>query len=301
MRQRIFHISLVVVMLAAGAGAFAITRTLKPQPSTALGCTRRWLGLSRGQCDKIRSEDPGFAEKSQSLSQTLQAQREALVGLIADPDSDDNAIRATAKEVLEAHHNLMRRVVQHLLVVRRHTDPRQCMRLTGLCSGVIGSGGGRAGPGAQHQGQGMGQGAQLQGQGMGPGPRGMGMGRGMRRRYGQLGPALGLNDAQRQAAAENDPSFETDAARLARQIHDAYALLAQNLEDTSAADSEVQHALQELIALRAQLEQRTVDYVLSIRKLLDTDQQQRLIGLSDRGHGRGWRNGGPHGFGPPTE
>lgn len=287
MRQKIFHISLVVVMLAAGAGAFAITRTLKPEPNTALGCTRRWLGLSRGQCDKIRSEDPGFPEKSQLLSQTLQAHREALVGLIADPDSDDNAIRATAREVLDAHHNLMRRVVQHLLVVRRHTDPSQCMRLTGLCSGVIGSGGG---PGAQHQGKGM-----------GPGPRGMGMGRGMRHRYGQLGPALGLTDVQRQAAAETDPSFEADAVRLAQQIHDAHALLAQNLEDTSVDESEVQHALEQLIALRVQLEQRTVDYVLSIRKLLDTDQQQRLIGLSDSGRGRGRHNGGPHGFGPPTE
>ena len=278
MRQRIFHISLLAVMLVAGAGAFTITRTLEPQQRGAQVCTRRYLGLSRGQCDKIRSEDPGFAEQTQELSQSLQAQREALTTLIADPDSDADTIRATARKVLDAHHGLMRRVVQHLLVVRRHTNPRQCMLLTGLCSGAIGAGQGRGGPGGQHQGQGMGQGRR----GMG-----MGMGQGGRHRRGRLGPALGLTEEQRQAAAEKDPSFETDSVQLAQQIHDAHSLLAQALEDASVPESDVQQALEELIALRLQLEQRTVEYVLSIRPMLDTEQQQCLIGLSGGRHRRG--------------
>jgi len=295
MRQRIFHVGLVLVTLVVGVGAYAITRTLESGQSS---CTGRFLGLSRGQCEKIRSEDPGFAEQTQELSQTLDAQRAALVALIADPQSDANAIRAAARKVTDTHHALMRRVVQHLLVVRRHTDPRQCMRLTGLCSGVIGSGAGRGGqgqgmgPGRGGQGQGMGPGRGGQGQGMGPGRGGMGMGRGMRYRYGQLGPALGLTDEQRSAGAEKDPTFETDSVQLAQQICDAHGRLAQALEDANTPDADAQQALAKLIALRVQLEQRTVDYVLSIRPLLSTEQQQRLIGLSRGGRrgrgGQGW-------------
>ncbi len=285
MRQRIFHIGLLVVMLVVGAGAFTITHKLGPEQSGTLGCTRQWLGLSQNQCDRIRSEDPGFSEQARELSRALQTQREVLAGLISDPDSDADAIRAVARKVLDAHHDLMRRVVQHLLVVRRHTNPRQCMRLTGLCSGVICSGGGRGSQGNQRQGQGMGTGRRGMGMGIGQGPR---------RRHGRLGPALGLTDEQRKAGAEKDASFEADSVQLAQQIHDAHGQLAQALEDSSAAEGDVQQALEKLIALRVQLEQRTVDYVLSIRPLLDTEQQQCLISLS--GGGRRRRSGPGWGF-----
>ena len=50
-----------------------------------------------------------------------------------------------------------------------------------------------------------------------------------------------------------------------------------------------EEALEDFIALRSELEMRTVDYVLSIRPMLSTEQQQRLIGLSQRG--RRWRGG----------
>ena len=286
MRRRIFHISLIVVMLVAGAGAYTITRTLKAEHDGTLGCTRQWLGLSRKQCEKIRSEDPGFSEQTQELSQILLEERQALVALITDPNSDAEAIRATARKVLDAHHDLMRRVVKHLLVVRRHADPRQCVRLTDLCSGVICSGGNRGGRGNQGQGMGMGRG------------QGMGMGRGQRHRYGRLGPALGLTEAQRQAAGQHDTSFEVDTRQLAQQIYDAHDRLARMLEDTTAPDDEVKQALEELIGLRVQLEQRTVDYVLSIRSMLDTDQIQRLIGMS--GGGQRWRNG-RQGFDLPSD
>jgi hypothetical protein len=114
----------------------------------------------------------------------------------------------------------------------------------------------------------------------------MGMGQGSRRRRGRLGPALGLTDEQRQKAAEKDPSFETDSVQLAGEVHDAHGRLAQALEDTSAPESDVQQVLEELIALRLQLERRTVEYVLSIRPLLNTEQQQCLIGLSGGGRRR---------------
>ena len=51
----------------------------------------------------------------------------------------------------------------------------------------------------------------------------------------------------------------------------------------------VEQALDEFLTLRAQLEMRTVDYVLSLRPMLSAEQQQRLIGLSQQG--RRWRGG----------
>jgi hypothetical protein len=282
MRQRIFHIGLLVVMLIAGTGAFAVTWTWKTGQRDTLSCTRQWLGLSRNQCQQIRNEDPGFTEESQALSQVLLMHRQAIAERIADPTSDADSIRTTAQKVLDAHHDLMRRVVRHLLVVRRHTDPGQCMRLTSLCSGAFNAGENQAGQGNQRRGQGMGQGNQRRGQGMGQGNRyrGQGMGRGAQHRYGQLASTLSLTDVQQQAADQKDPSFETDTQKLVQQIHDAHAKLAEALQDTAASENQVAQVLEKVIGLQTQLEQRTVEYILSIRDLLSTAQQQYLMRLS---------------------
>lgn len=291
MRQRIFHIGLLVLMLVAGTGAFAVTWTCRNRQRDTMACTRQWLGLSRNQCQQIRSEDPGFAEESQALSQVLSMHRQALVERIADPASDADSIRTTAGKVLDAHHDLMRRVVRHLLVVRCFTDPGQCMRLTNLCSPAFSSETTPAGQGNQWRGQGMGQGNQRRGQGMGQGNRyrGQGMGRGAQHHYGQLASTLGLTDAQQQAADQQDPSFQADTQQLAQQIRQAHDELAQALQDPAIPDNQVSQALEKVIGLQTQLEQRTVEYVLSIRDQLTLAQQQRLMGLSQGGWR--WRNG----------
>lgn len=293
MRQRIFHIGLLMLMLVAGTGTFALTWTCRNGQGDTMACTRQWLGLSRSQCQQIRNQDPGFAEESQALSQVLSMHRQTLAERIADPASDTDFIRTTAGKVLDAHHDLMRRVVRHLLVVRRFTDPAQCMRLTDLCSPAFSSNSTPAGPGNQWRGQGMGQGNQRRGQGMGQGNRyrGQGMGRGAQHRYGQLASTLGLTEAQQQAADQKDPSFQADTQQLAQQIHDAHDELAQALRDPAIPDTQVNQVLEKVIALQTHLEQRTVEYVLSIRNLLSHDQQQQLMGLS-RNPGCGRRQNG---------
>ncbi len=295
MRQRIFHIGLLVLMLLAGTGAFAVTWTCRNSQRDTMDCTRQWLGLSRNQCQQIRSQDPGFAEESQALSQVLSMHRQTLAEHISDPASDADSIRTTAGKVLDAHHDLMRRVVRHLLVVRRYTDPGQCMRLTNLCSPAFSAEPDLVGRGNPQRGQGMGQGNQRRGQGMGQGNRyrGQGMGRGAQHRYGQWASTLGLTDAQQQAADQKDPSFQADTQQLAQQIRDAHNELAQSLRDSASSDAQIGQALEKVIRFQTQLEQRTVQYVLSIRNLLSPAQQQQLMGLSqDPGRGR-WQNGSP--------
>lgn len=291
MRQRIFHIGLLVLMLVAGTGAFAVTWTYRNGQRDTMACTRQWLGLSRNQCQQIRSQDPGFAEESQALSQVLSMHRQALADRIVDPASDADSIRTAAGKVLDAHHDLMRRVVRHLLVVRRYTDPGQCMRLTNLCSPTFSPEPTPAGNGNQSRGQGMGQGNQRRGQGMGQGNRyrDQGMGRGAQHRYGRLASTLGLTDTQQQAADQKDPAFQADTQQLAQEIRQAHDELAQALQDPAIPDNQVSQALEKVIGLQTQLEQRTVEYVLSIRDQLTPAQQQQLMGLSQGGWR--WRNG----------
>ena len=137
----------------------------------------------------------------------------------------------------------------------------------------------------------MGQGNQRRGQGMGQGNRyrGQGMGRGAQHRYGQLASTLGLTDAQQQAADQKDPSFQADTQQLAQQIRQAHDELAQALQDPAIPDNQVSQALEKVIGLQTQLEQRAVEYVLSIRDQLTPAQQQQLMGLSQGGWR--WRNG----------
>jgi Spy/CpxP family protein refolding chaperone len=283
MTKRIFHIGLLSLVLIAGAGAYTLRRNLDVPEPKALDCTRYWLSLSAPQCEQIREDDPGFHEEAEALATTLQGQQEVLIGLVSEAGTPADEIRRQAGAVVEAHHALVRRIVRHLLAVRRHVDVRQCRLLNQVCANVMRPSGLQGG-GRVRQQRGRGGPPWAEGQG-----EGMGMGRRQRRRYGQLGSSLGLTEAQQAAATEAYPSYESDAARLAEEVRAAHARLAEVLADAETADAAVEQALEEFIGLRSELEMGTVDYVLSIWPMLSAEQQQRLIGLSQRG--RRWRGG----------
>jgi len=109
------------------------------------------------------------------------------------------------------------------------------------------------------------------------------MGMGRRRRHGCLAPTLALSDTQYERSAQLDPQFETEVTQLADTVRARHRQFAGNLADTGVSDAAIQSSLEDLIAARTQLEQRTVEHVLRIRPLLTAEQQQRLIGLAQRG------------------
>lgn len=290
MTRRIFHLGLLALVFIAGTGAYALRQSLGARAPQAADCTRHWLSLSRGQCEQIQQDDPGFHEDAQALSQSLREHQQALIADVSDATTPAEQIRAQAEAVVEAHQALMRRIVQHLLAVRRHADVRQCTLLNQLYANVVQPTALRNGAGPRRQRRGYGGPPWAQGQSEG---QGRGMGRGQRHRYGQLASSLGLTAAQQAAATQTDPNYAADAARLTQEVRDAYAAFVQALQDLDTPDTAVHQALEEFSALRRQLELRTVDYVLSIRPLLSAEQQQHLIGLSQRGGGRRWRGGRP--------
>ena len=108
-----------------------------------------------------------------------------------------------------------------------------------------------------------------------------------------MASSLGLTQAQHAEAVRIDPNYESEAARLTQEVRDAHLRLAQALEDPNTSASAVQQTVEDFLAVRTQLELRTVDYVLTLRPMLTTRQQQQLIGLSQRGRGRRWRGGRP--------
>jgi Spy/CpxP family protein refolding chaperone len=264
MAKKIFHLSLLCVVLVAGAASYAVRRNLGSTDGKPMDCARRWLDLSNQQCRNIRKEDPNFRQEAQALSQTLQAARQTMATLVANTQTSDEALAGQAQVVLDAHHALMRRSMRHLMVMREFADVSQGVRLNTLCSNAMRCGQGR-GPGM--------------GMGPGMGPGGMGMGHRQMRGQGALAPALTLTEAQQETIDQIAPDFEADCFNLMRQVRFAHMALSQTLQDANSADESIQEALESFIAARTAFEQHTIDYVISIRSLLTPDQQQRLIGL----------------------
>lgn len=283
MTRRLFHVGLLGLVLIAAAGGYTVRRNLAVQGSQASEGMRRWLSLSSEQCAQLQQDDPGFHQDAQTLAGTLATDQQTLIALVSDAATPSEQIRDQAQAVVDAHGALTRRIVHHLLAVRRHVDVHQCALLNRLYNEVLPASSG-GGPGRYGQRRGRGG---PWGQGQGPG-----FGRRMRHRYGQLAPSLGLTAAQQTEAARIDPTYDTDAAQLVQEVRQAHTELMQGLEDPNTADAVVEQALDEFLALRAELEMRTVDYVLSLRPLLSAEQQQRLIGLAQQGRRR-WRGGRP--------
>jgi type II secretory pathway component PulM len=114
---------------------------------------------------------------------------------------------------------------------------------------------------------------------------------GGRHRRLHLAPALALTETQQAEVLELDPSFEADVTQFTESVLMLHGQFVQNLTDPNGSDEVIRASLEALIVARTRLEQRTTEHVLRIRPLLSVDQQQRLVGLSQRGcRWRGGRN-----------
>jgi hypothetical protein len=278
MTGRVFHVGLLGLVVIAAAGGYTLRRNIGSHGPQTSDCMHNLLRLSGQQCAQLQQDDPGFQQDAETLAGTLAADQQTLIALVSDTATSAEQIRAQAQVVVDAHGALTRRIVQHLLAVRRHVNIHQCRLLNQLYTEMM-QPSRDGGPGRYRQRRGRG----------GPWGQGPGRGRRQRHRYGQLAPTLGLTEAQQTEAARIDPTYDSDAAQLATDVRRAHTQLVQGLEDPNTAEVVVEQALGEFLTLRAKLEMRTVDYVLSLRPMLSAEQQQRLIGLSRQG--RRWRGG----------
>ncbi len=176
---------LLVMSVAAGVGSFLATVAARPssgpatQPAPAAPSSSPlgdWLALPSERAQAVETADPGFADASRALSETLAAERERLAAVVEDASSTDAQIREQVERVIAAHSALERRVTEHILALRPHLTAAEQKRLLGLCAQGVRSaarwrwrGGRGAGVGARDgRGRGAGGGG---GGGRGRGPR----------------------------------------------------------------------------------------------------------------------------------
>lgn len=94
---------------------------------------------------------------------------------------------------------------------------------------------------------------------------------------------LDVGEAQRQQIQQADPGFETEARRLIGQLKADRGALAKRLRDPASSNATLREHLDRAMATEAALEHLVADHVLTIRPILNPEQQQMLLGLVAEG------------------
>jgi len=282
--------TVVTLFLAGviGVVSFYITRSLEADKvySTQVSM-RNWLAFTNEQDKAIRQSDPDFDKEAAELSLVFIVERQQLAHLLDASGSSDEQITVQVEKVVEANHALLKRVVTHILVIRKHLSPQQQQQLMRLCSNII-SGraakgrlleGNNVGPGKQYfgTGKGRGRGRGRLGQERGKG-RGQGQGWGRRHRRG-LTSDIDFTPEQIKTIQQLDPGFKVESTELTEAVFKEHKQLALLLDNLTTNDNEIWQQLETLLEVRAQRERRISQHVLLIRPLLSTEQQKVLVGL----------------------
>jgi hypothetical protein len=118
---------------------------------------------------------------------------------------------------------------------------------------------------------------------------------------------LALSPAQQQEVAQDDSTFEADAAALRQNVWAARDTLATMLQTADTPEADVLAQVDRVSAAENALQRRVTQYVLRIRPRLTSEQQQNLMGLCadavrgpgmGMGMGRGMGGGMGMGRGP---
>jgi len=269
------------VLIASGGTSFVATRLATTAPQKAEpAASVPWLsGASKSVVELERS----FSGQADALIETLLQAQKSLATAIEDPRTPDAAILACIETVIAAHENLLRRVGEHVAVLRLELPAGQREPLMDLCAETLrgplirGGGAGRGFGGGSRMGPRDGSGA---GRGAGAG-RGGGYGRG-RRLGGGLAQSLRLTDKQIRIGQEQDPEFDVDSASLRDVLLAERAKLLALFENSATANDDLLEQLEKLVSAHSRIERRVAAHVLVLRPHLAADQQKWLIGLCQR-------------------
>ncbi|MBN2314450.1 MAG: periplasmic heavy metal sensor [Sedimentisphaerales bacterium] len=274
----------IVVVVACGVISFVSTRL------AATGSQKNehdgsipWLAQAAPSVIELEEK---FNKEADGLIEDLLQKQNSLALAIEDPYTPDASILAQVEKATASHEHLLRRVGEHVAMLRLKLPAEQRERLMGLCANVI------RGPIGQGRGRGYGYGG---GRGMGRGQRGWGRGReGGGRGYGQrrgqrgrLAQRLGLTDEQIQITQEQDPDFGADLAQLRNTLFADRENLLSMFEDPQIENETLLKQINRLISSHSRVERRLAQHLLILRPHLNVEQQKWLIGLC-RHQGRGY-------------
>jgi len=292
-KNRLRIISILLLTITVGAVSFYITRSLEMNVlQSRHGYMRNWLDLNDEQIIAVFQADPNFDTGAKYLSETFIAERQKLASLLDNANSSELQISSQMKSVGNAHHALIRRVLRHILTVRKHLSEKQNQQFTQLCSNILRGRQVNVLNNSRGDGHGKQQFVSNGGQGnrrrrghfaddsQTSGNDNSGNGRQHRRRYrGGLKNSIDFTVEQIQIFKQLDPDFDSESAEFAKEIANHQKQLALLLELSTARDGEIMHQLEKTLEAQQQLESRTLQYVLLIRSHLSPEQQKQLVGL----------------------
>jgi Spy/CpxP family protein refolding chaperone len=277
-------IALIVTALVCGVFSFVGTRIAAVgSQKTADEASVSWLAKADPSVIKLEEK---FNKEVDGLVENLLREQENLASVIEDPCTTDESILAQDENVIAAHERLLRRVGEHVAMLRLKLPGAQRKRLMDLCAevlrGPIGQGGGRSygyGGGRRmgwqdSSGQGRGQ----RGRGFGRGANGRGYGL-RRRQRGRLAQRLNLTDEQIMITQGQDPNFESDLSGLRNTLLTERAKLVRMFEDAQTDNKQLLEQIDKMISTHSQVERRIARYLLVLRQHLNPEQQKWLIGL----------------------
>lgn len=91
------------------------------------------LRLNEGQVNLLQEKDSEFEKEATDLRNFLLGEREKLLSLFEDSDSDDDQLLQQIERLVTAQSRIERRIVRHVLVLRPYLTIEQQKWLIGLC------------------------------------------------------------------------------------------------------------------------------------------------------------------------
>ena len=165
-------ITLIVIVVVCGVISFVGTRIAAVgSQKTASRASVPWLAEAAPSVIELEEK---FDREVDGLIEGLLREQKSLASVIEDPCTPDEPILAQAENVIAAHERLLRRVGEHVAMLRLKLPGAQRKHLMDLCAEVL------RGPIGQGRGRGNGGGRRMGWQdssGPGRGRRGYGFGR----------------------------------------------------------------------------------------------------------------------------
>ena len=91
------------------------------------------LRLNEGQVNLLQEKDSEFEKEATDLRNLLLGEREKLLSLFEDSDSEDDQLLQQIERLVTAQSRIERRIVRHVLVLRPYLTVEQQKWLIGLC------------------------------------------------------------------------------------------------------------------------------------------------------------------------
>ncbi|MBI9016830.1 MAG: hypothetical protein JEZ07_06155 [Phycisphaerae bacterium] len=271
MRITIKNIGVVILVLTAGLISFIITsinaRIYDPRHNEM----SQLLNYSLEQDNLINASDPDFNKEASELSSALINQRQGLARLLETQAPDEQILSQTAS-VIESNNDLIIRVVEHIVIIRKHLTAEQKQQLLTLCNDIV------SGRGVRNRLQSDSSKVDNAGRRNGGG-QGRGMGLRKRNRGRVLSQKITFSVDQVEAIKQLDPDFEDESAVLHDLTSKEYSQFFVLLSESNSSGEEIRYQLDKMLEAREKLELKIIEHIIRIRSLLSLEQQKKIAGI----------------------